>query len=123
MDKIENRFSVKQRLSHSQHFDDLRTKLVTLYIARYENEEHHVKRSVLRLENEGNNIEHQLSDYISNRNQLLLDIHRILQQLDSDCIDMNAYKFIPKSYTDNLPRSIQDKMKRWCRNWSVIKES
>eukprot|EP01083_Nonionella_stella_P185335 675607_1 len=107
MDKIEGAFSMKQRLSHSHEFDELRIKLVQLYIKRYKNEQQSVRDTVDRLDHESNNIENQLSDYISNRNALLVDIHRILQQLDTDCIDANAYQFIPKSYTDHLPQSLQ----------------
>merc|ERR1712130_854773 len=90
-------------------FDDLRIKLIKLYIKRYQNEEGEYKQNVERLENETKNIEDQLTDYISNRNQLLLDIQRILNQLNSDSIDLKKYTFIPRSYTENLPVIIQEK--------------
>ena len=109
MDKIETGFSTQQKLSHSQDFDDLRIKLVNLYIKRYQNEEKNVGDNIKRLEHETNNIEHTLSDYISNRNQLLFDIHRILQEYNNDIIDINKYQFIPKTYKDSLPQSIQQK--------------
>ena len=38
MDAIEPGFSMQQKLSHSQDFDDLRIKLMTLYIRRFHNE-------------------------------------------------------------------------------------
>ncbi len=107
MDAIEHSFSMQQKLSHSQDFDSLRIKLVSLYIRRYKNEESHVREVMDRLESETHSIETQMNEYLSNRKKLLLDIHRILSQCDSDCIAQNNYKYIPETYTNNLPQSMQ----------------
>merc|ERR1712129_600829 len=83
--------------------------LVQLYIARYENEQESVQSNVDRCGNETHNLEQALADYIGNRNELLSDIHRILRCLNEDAIAVNEYHFIPESYTDNLPESVQQK--------------
>jgi hypothetical protein len=87
---MERSFTAEQRIEHSQPMDDARIRFLKLYLHKFQQEKENTIEQEFEIVNEIKFIEQQqFSEYNTNRDQCLLNLHHTIRQLS--VIDFQSF--------------------------------